>query len=209
MMNVSPEILSKSESLTEREILEIESHARQGADWIVNRLPNLSWISEVAANHHERGDGTGYPARLINDQVSTLSRLVSAIDIYAAMCAPRPHRLAHDPRAAMTDLLLMSERGSLDRQAVEKLLCLGLYPAGTVVELADGSTAVVLAGHDPRTKMQSAARPSVAVLADPVGRPYPNPRFIDLADANSGNVMRALGPIDRWQRIGRSYPEWA
>lgn len=205
MLGVSPECLGRIEAIDQ---CLMEGHGRAGADWIVKRLPSLSWAAEVAATHHERANGSGYPHRLINDQMSSLTRLVAAIDVYAAMCCPRPHRAPHDPRAAMTDVLLMAERGMLDRHACEKLLCLGLYPAGTVVELGDGSTAVVLAPCDRSAKLHS-PKPTVAVLADPIGKAFPNPRFLDLAEGNAGNVIRALGPLDRWQRIGRSYPEWA
>jgi hypothetical protein len=101
----------------------------------------------------------------------------------------------------------LADRGGLDRFAAEKLLALGLYPAGTVVELADGSTAVVLAPHDPRNALHAAARPLVALLADRHGRPLPNPRFLDLAGTGAP-VVRTLEPIDRLRRLGRSYPEW-
>jgi hypothetical protein len=164
-------------------------------------------VAEAAANHHERADGTGYPAGRSGDEIPSLARLVAVADVYAAMCAPRPHRPAHDPRAALTDVLLLADRGGLDRFAAEKLLALGLYPAGTVVELADGSTAVVLAPHDPRNALHAAARPLVALLADRHGRPLPNPRFLDLAGTGAP-VVRTLEPIDRLRRLGRSYPEW-
>ncbi|MBO0700488.1 MAG: HD domain-containing protein, partial [Zavarzinella sp.] len=107
----------------------IEAHATAGAERILARLPGLSGIAEVAAAHHERADGAGYPRGLAGVQMSPTARLVAAVDVYAAMCAPRPYRPAIDPRAALTDVLLLGERGRLDRYAAEKLLALGLYPA--------------------------------------------------------------------------------
>jgi HD-GYP domain-containing protein (c-di-GMP phosphodiesterase class II) len=187
----------------------IEGHAKVGADRILARLPGLSVVAEAAAAHHERMDGSGYPGGLSGDQVSPMTRLVAAVDVYVAMCAPRPHRPVIDPRAALTDVLLLGERGRLDRYAAEKLLALGLYPAGTVVELADGSTAVVLCPRDPRDAIHAAARPPVAILADVNGRPLAGPRFVDLADAGGCTVVRTLEPGDRLRILGRSYPEWA
>jgi HD-GYP domain-containing protein (c-di-GMP phosphodiesterase class II) len=187
----------------------IEGHAKAGAERILCRLPGLSGMAEVAGGHHERADGAGYPNGLTGDQVLPMARLVAAVDVYAAMCAPRPYRPAIDPRAALTDVLLLGERGRLDRYAAERLLALGLYPAGTVVELADGSTAVVLCPRDARTAIHAAARPPVAVLADRDGRPLASPRFVDLADAGACTVVRTLEPGDRLRILGRSYPEWA
>jgi hypothetical protein len=103
--------------------------------------------------------------------------------------------------------LLLADRGRLDRYSAEKLLALGLYPAGTVVELADGTTAAVLAPHDPRNALHAAARPLVALLADRDGRSLPSPRFFDLAGGGAP-VVRTLEPLERLNRLGRSYPEW-
>jgi HD-GYP domain-containing protein (c-di-GMP phosphodiesterase class II) len=178
----------------------IEGHAKAGAERILARLPGLGEIADVAAAHHQRPGG---------DHVSPMARLVAAVDVYAAMCAPRPHRPGTDPRAALIDVLLLGERGLLDRFATEKLLGLGLYPAGTVVELADGSTAVVLCPRDPRDAIHAAARPPVAVLAGPDGRALASPRFVDLAEAGGCAVVRTLEPGDRLRILGRSYPEWA
>jgi hypothetical protein len=207
MLRVDPTLLNHPGPCDWAQRKEMESHARGGADRVLACLPSMIEGAEAAANHHERIDGTGYPAGRSGDEIPPLARLVAAADVYAAMCAPRPHRPAHDPRAALTDVLLLADRGRLDRYAAEKLLALGLYPAGTVVELADGTTAVVLAPHDPRNALHAAARPLVALLADRDGRPLPNPRFLDLGGSGAP-VVRTLEPIERLKRLGRSFPEW-
>jgi HD-GYP domain-containing protein (c-di-GMP phosphodiesterase class II) len=208
MVQMDPALLATPEPLDNQQRRVIETHPRMGAEWIVSRLPTLSGVAEVAANHHERADGSGYPAGLVDTQVSSLCRLVTLADVYSAMCAARPHRASIDPRAAMTDVMMLAEGGRLDRQAAAKLLTLGLHPAGTVVELADGTTAVVLAPRDPRQAVHAANPPAVAVLADEKGRALATPRFLDLTNANTGAVVRTLEPIERLQRLGRSYPEW-
>jgi hypothetical protein len=207
MLRADPELLNRSGPWDLARRKEIEGHARDGAGRILAGLPAMVEVAEAAASHHERADGTGYPAGQSGDAIPALARLVAAADVYAAMCAPRPHRPAHDPRAALTDVLLLADRGRLDRYAAEKLLALGLYPAGAVVELADGTTAVVLAPHDPRNGLHTAARPLVALLADRGGRPLANPRFLDLSGTGAP-VVRTLEPLERLRRLGRSYPEW-
>jgi HD-GYP domain-containing protein (c-di-GMP phosphodiesterase class II) len=208
MLGVDAELLADAGRLDAERQRVLQRHADAGAERITARLPGLARLAEAAAGHHERADGTGYPAGLSGEQVSPMARLVAAVDVYAALCAPRPHRPALDPRAALTDVLLLAERGRLDRHAADRLLALGPYPAGAVVELADGWTAVVVAAADPRTDMQAAGRPLVALVADPDARPLHTPRFVDLAAAGSTNVVRTLGPADRLRRLGRSYPEW-
>jgi hypothetical protein len=200
MLRVQAEVLAFPGPLDPAGRRAIDGHPKTGADRILAKLPGFGAVAETAACHHERPAG---------DQVSPMARLVAAVDAYAAMCAPRPHRAAIDPRAALTDVLLLGERGELDRYAAERLLALGLYPVGTVAELADGSTAVVLAARDPRDAIHSAARPPVAVLANPSGRPLASPRFVDMAHAATGPIVRTLEPGDRLRILGRSYPEWA
>jgi hypothetical protein len=208
MLRVDAATLVQPRKLEEDKRHLVEAHARAGAERIFSRLHGCSGISEVAACHHERTDGSGYPANMTGDRLSPMTRLVAAVDVYAGMCAARPHRPAADPRAALADVQLMAERGELDRGAAAKLLALGLYPSGTVVELPDGATAVVLTPRDPRGACTPASRPAVAVLTGPDGRPLASPRYLDLADASSKNVVRALNPADRLNRLGRSFPEW-
>lgn len=209
MLRVDPALLAHPRPLDQGQRTTIERHAADGAERILRRLPGLSPVAEVAAAHHERADGSGYPHHRKADEVSPLARLMAATDVYAAMCAPRPHRAALDPRAALADTLMLAERGRLDRYAAERLLALGLYPPGTVVELSDGSTAIVLMPRDPRVAFHAAARPLVGVLADGDGRALATPRFIDLADAHTGTVVRAVEPAERLRILARSYPEWA
>lgn len=208
MLVQDPDVLSQSEPIDQRQRGEIETHAHKGARLLIDRVPDLTGLAEALAAHHERANGSGYPSGLRNDQVAPAVQLLAAVDAYSAMCTPRPHRPARDPRSALTDVMLMADRGEFDRNVIKSLLSVGLYPSGTVVELAGGATAVVLSPRDPRREYNKAARPTIALLADEDGKPFANPRFLDLADVSSRNVIRTLGPMDRMERLGRSYPEW-
>lgn len=208
MMAIDPDLLA-SGSLDDAGRRAMEKHAEIGAEWIAGKLPTLGGLVELTATHHERTDGTGYPRGLIASQASPLAHLISAIDVYVAMCSPRPQRPALDPRTALTEILLMADRGKLDRMAANSLLALGFYPVGSIVEVADGSTALVLTPRDPRLDALNANKPMVAILADEHGNALPTPRFVDLAATSSGGAVRALGQLERLRRIGRAYPEWA
>jgi hypothetical protein len=205
MLRVDPAVLAQADPLNADQRIAVEAHTRVGSEVVAVRLPTLAGLAEAAASHHERLDGSGYPAGLRGEQLSPAVRLLAVVDAYARLCAPRSHRPPLDPRTALTDTLLMAERGKLDRYAAETLLTLGFYPAGTVVELDDGSTGVVLGSrHAPPL----AAQPTVAVLADPGGRPLPAPAYVDLAQRDGPAVVRSLGYPDRFRRLGRAYPEW-
>ena len=208
MLRVDPAVLQQSQPLNSEQRRYLEAHCRYGAELVMNRLPMLGGLVEAIAGHHERADGTGYPMGLRHAQVSPLARMAAVIDVYAALNEPRPHRAPFDPRAALTEVMLLADAGRLDRVSAEKLLTLGFYPTGTVVELTDGRTGVVLNTRDPRQTLALANKPMMSLLADEGGHAYPTPRFVDLAEADNVTVVRALTRPERIKRIGRPYPEF-
>jgi HD-GYP domain-containing protein (c-di-GMP phosphodiesterase class II) len=208
MLHVPPGILAQAGPLDDNQRRAIEAHCRVGAE-CVSQLPAGAWLTEAAAGHHERLDGTGYPVGLRDLQIGPITRLLVVCDTYAAMCQNRPHRAARDTRTALADTLLLAEQGTLDRAHAERLLQLSFYPIGSVVELADGPVAVVVATHLGRRDLNSPARPVVAVLTDEQGEPLPAPHFLDLAQSEDRSIVRALPSAERRRVLGRRYPEWA
>jgi hypothetical protein len=125
------------------------------------------------------------------------------------MCCPRPHRPAIDPRTALTDTLMLGENGGLDPAWAERLLVLSFYPAGSIVELTDGSVARVVATHPPRADLHTPARPVVDLLTDNCGEWLPCPQPLDLAASEGRAVVRTLPAAQRRQLLATKYPEWA
>jgi len=209
MFSVPVDILAQPVPLSDEQRRIVESHANAGAEMIRRALPNEPVLAEAAAGHHERIDGTGYPAGLRDTQISSLARLLAVCDVYAALCCPRPHRAALDPRTALTDTLLLAEHGGLDRHHAERLLELSFYPVGTAVELSDGSVGLVLAAPLGRHDLSAPARPVVALLTDERGKILPILHPIDLAQSEGPAIVRTLSAAERKRVLGGRYPEWA
>jgi len=209
LLGVPAEVLAHAGPLDDAGRRAVEAHARIGADLVRRLLPDAGWLAEATAAHHERLDGTGYPGGLREVQLSSLSRLLAVCDTYAALCCPRPHRPAREPRTALTDTLLIAESGALDRTHAERLLQLSFYPVGTAVELADGSVGMVVATHGGRRDLNAPARPVVALLTETHGQPLASPRHLDLAQAEHRSIVRSLPPTERRALLGGQYPEWA
>lgn len=208
MLQVPAEVLAKAGPLSDEERRILERHCRIGADLVRKQFPDCSWLAEVMMGHHERLDGTGYPGGWREQQLPTLTRLLTVCDIYVALCSPRPHRPAHPTRAALTDTLLLAEQGALDRTQAEHLLQLSFYPPGTAVELAEGAVAVVLATHPTDRDLNIPARPVLAVLTDRKGRALAVPRYLDLAQSEGHSIVRTLSSEERRQLLGGRYPEF-
>jgi HD-GYP domain-containing protein (c-di-GMP phosphodiesterase class II) len=187
----------------------VDAHPILSADMAIRITPSATWLVETSGQHHERLDGTGYPTGLRDLQLKSLVRLLAVCDVYAAMCQPRPYRAALDTRTALTDTLLLAEKGLLDKQAAEKLLLLSFYPVGTMVELSDGSVGVVVATHQGRRDLNTPARPVVALLNDSQGQPVPLARHLDLSEAEGRSILRGISAAERRERAGRRYPDLA
>jgi HD-GYP domain-containing protein (c-di-GMP phosphodiesterase class II)/DNA-binding CsgD family transcriptional regulator len=89
---------------------------------ILSRCSALERISELASSHHERLDGSGYHRGYRADQLSTSSRILAAADVFAAVCADRPHRPAMPHEDAAGLLADEARAGRLDREAVHAIL---------------------------------------------------------------------------------------
>ena len=187
----------------------IEGHPVAGSRMVAKLFPDAPWLSEAVCTHHERLDGTGYPDGLQGNRIRPLARLLAVCDVYAAMCCVRPHRTARPPRTALADTLMLAEQGQLDRTHAECLLSLSFYPVGSVVELAHGALAVVVATPPSPTDSRVPSRPVVALLTDRDGEPLPSPEHLDLAQADHHSIVRLLTPEERHQVLGRHFPRWA
>ena len=87
-MRVPNHILNKPGRLTEAESVIMRDHVRLGLETL-GRTPGLSdLVLHVAAEHHERLDGSGYPRRLRGFQISPLGRMATIIDVYDAHDRP-------------------------------------------------------------------------------------------------------------------------
>ena len=86
-------ILRKPSSLTPAERATIESHSERGAQ-LVATVSQLEDIVPVVRHHHERFDGTGYPARLVATEIPIGARIIMLADTIDAMTSDRPYRLA-------------------------------------------------------------------------------------------------------------------
>jgi HD-GYP domain-containing protein (c-di-GMP phosphodiesterase class II) len=114
----------------------------------------------VAAQIHERLDGSGYPHGLKDAAIHRLARYASVADAFLGMISPRPHRPAHEPYRAIEDILFAAHRGRFDSAAVRTLLrVVSLYPVGSCVWLSDGRM-----GRVVRSNPDAVDRPSIVAL---------------------------------------------
>jgi DNA-binding CsgD family transcriptional regulator len=89
---------------------------------VFSRSARLAPIGELAAQHRERLDGSGYPRGLAGSALSRAARVLGAADCYQAMTEPRPHRPANTADQAAAQLRAEVRAGRLDAEAVDAVL---------------------------------------------------------------------------------------
>jgi HD-GYP domain-containing protein (c-di-GMP phosphodiesterase class II) len=95
--------LNKPESLDQREEIIMREHPLKAGLLIVG-LENLSHILPTIMHHHERWDGTGYPARLKDESIPLHARIICVADAFDAMVSPRSFRPAMTREEAVVEM---------------------------------------------------------------------------------------------------------
>jgi putative nucleotidyltransferase with HDIG domain len=96
-VGIPDSILNKSDRLTAEEFEVIKKHAQIGAEILSNSSSNLLNISAlIAAQHHERYDGKGYPLGLKGEDIHIYGRITAIADVFDALCSPRTYKAAWD-----------------------------------------------------------------------------------------------------------------
>jgi putative nucleotidyltransferase with HDIG domain len=90
---VSNRILDKPGRLSDEEFANVQTHPVHTLS-ILRRAPCFAHLAELAANHHEKLDGSGYPRSLGADELDLPMRVLSVADVYEALTAERPYRAA-------------------------------------------------------------------------------------------------------------------
>jgi len=170
-------ILKKPGRLTATELALMRRHTVFGRDLLLGCNGSVRAAGEVAHNHHERLDGSGYPRGLREAETDLYSKIVAIADTFDAVTSDRVY--ARGRSAIEAFKLLRSASGNqYDASLVSELIsALGIYPPGSVVQLNTGDYAVVV-----RTNRRHERRPLVLVAKDASQRAV-SPRYLDLASA--------------------------
>lgn len=85
---------------------QMERHTVLGASILAHATrPWMRLAASIALAHHERWDGSGYPAGLAGEQIPLAARLVAVADVYDALRSDRPYKSAQDHDEALCRML--------------------------------------------------------------------------------------------------------
>ena len=169
-------LLQKTDPLTPQEQALTRSHVVRSVE-ILRTAPGLApEVAEIAALHHERQDGSGYPKGLTGPDIGLHGSMAGIVDTFDALTALRPYASQIPPSTALG--MLHKERGMrFDGELVEQFIrCIGVFSVGSVVELNSGEVGIVLSQNATQR-----LKPRVMVVLGPDGqRMYPY-KILDLS----------------------------
>ena len=102
-LEISKELLTKREKLSESEFNILRQHPTLGSD-LVSSIKEFAYVIPLIKYHHEKYDGTGYPSKLKGDDIPYLARILTIIDSFDAMTSKRPYNIRKDYKQAIGEL---------------------------------------------------------------------------------------------------------
>lgn len=193
-VQIDYEILAKAGPLDEREFEHVRKHVAHTLAMLNRREGFDPEVLSIIAAHHERFDGTGYPRGLKGKGISLGAEMAGLVDTYCAMTRDRVYCAAVSSQSAMEELNRLRNTRFRDALIDQFLLCIGLYPIGTLVELNSGEIAVVIQQNQVRR-----LQPRVLVLLAPDKSVERFARTLDL-------LMLPQTPTGETYRIQRALP---
>lgn len=181
-------LLNQEGALTEESLQIMRTHVDHSVA-IAKETPGIEdVVIDMIATHHERFDGTGYPAGLKGRDIPMFGRIAGIADTYDALTSQRMYAEAMSPHGAVN--VLYEWRG-VDFQAelVEQFIqSVGIYPTGTLVELNTGEVGVIISLNGTRR-----LQPRLMLLLNADKTPRSEFKELDLfAEAAAGNTQYAI-----------------
>jgi putative two-component system response regulator len=146
-IGVPDAILLKATPLSKEEFALMQAHTTIGAQLLSgSEYPLLRTAEQIAASHHERWDGAGYPYGLARDAIPHVGRLVAIADVFDALVNERPYKPAWTIERAVEEI--SSLRGThFDPEAVTAFESLDhealLAPIEVPHQLSEGSSGIL------------------------------------------------------------------
>ncbi len=193
-LSLNQEMLRQERKLTAEEFKEVQKHVNHSLE-LVEGLKDLNRnIISMIEQHHERFDGSGYPKGMRGDEIHIFARIAAIADCYDAITSDRYYARGISPTEAIKNLY---QWRNIDFQAelVEEFIqAIGIYPAGSLVELSSGEVAIVLAEYRTRR-----LKPEVLVILDANKNPVKNTYKLKLYEQEAdedGKVLNIISSLE-------------
>lgn len=191
-VNIPSEIINKPGKLNDEEWEAVKRHPVDGA-LVLAGTRGISKLAMVAAfEHHQHGGGLGYPKIDGERRQHPFSQIITLVDAYEAITAPRIYYNAQTPPDEGVRILLQKRGKPFNAALVNAFVrMIGVFPIGSVLKLDTGEIGVVM--HQTSDLM----RPRVLILSKLDGSEKESGLTVSLLETGSGRYKRSVvGTID-------------
>jgi HD-GYP domain-containing protein (c-di-GMP phosphodiesterase class II) len=180
-------LLNKTDRLTDDEWALMKSHVEHGVRILSENDATPADALDIVRTHHERLDGSGYPAAMRGNEIPFLGQIAGIIDFYVSVTSPRPYAKAVSPSNATYMLYQQQGRYFTDLLVRSLIQALSTYPTGSLIELSSGEVGVVIS-QNPGLRL----KPNVVLILDADKSPYGSNPIINLADNTYGHHSKPV-----------------
>jgi HD-GYP domain-containing protein (c-di-GMP phosphodiesterase class II) len=187
------EVLNKPGKLTDEEFRIIKSHPEEGHRILLEGGAVGPVPLDVCLHHHEKVDGSGYPHRLKDEQISVFAKMGAVCDVYDAITSNRPYKAGWDPAESIRKMTEWTS-GHFDGRIFQAFVkSIGIYPVGSLVRLSSGRLGVVTEQSE-----QSLLTPRIKVFFSTKSLAYIPPELIDLSRRGVSEKIVAREDAEKW-----------
>lgn len=192
-MMIPMEILNKPGRLTDEEFAIVKSHPAEGHKLLLEGQGVDEVTLDVCLHHHEKMDGSGYPDRLNQDNISLFAKMGAVCDVYDAITSNRPYKNGWDPAESLRKMAEWS-KGHFDPVVFQAFVkSVGIYPIGSLIRLESGRIGVVVDQND-----KSLLTPKVKVFFSTKSNLRIPPEVLDLASPAVRDKIVAREDPEKW-----------
>ncbi len=169
------DIVQSQKILTSEEYDKMKEHSLLGLQALGNSSNYYKIANQVAYQHHERLDGSGYPLGKSGEDIVEYAKIVGLVDIYEAMVHSRLYR----QRKTVTEVVqeILNAKGKFEHKLIKVLMeRIGIFPLGCFIRLNNKEIAQVI-----KLNYGVPLRPVIRIILDSNGKQVPERKIVDLA----------------------------
>ena len=186
------DILGKPGRLSDAEFAVIRTHPERGHALLVEGGSASKEVLDICLHHHEKIDGSGYPHRLKDGEISLLAKMGAVCDVYDAITSNRPYKAGWDPGESLRQMAQW--KNHFDQRVFQAFVrTVGIYPVGALVRLQSGRLAVV-AQQNPLSLLT----PKVKVFFSTKSDQRIPPEDLDLGSPRCRDKIDSIEPPEKW-----------
>ncbi len=187
------DILNKPGKLTDEEFAIIKKHPEEGYKLLLASTGADEIALDVVLHHHEKTDGSGYPKRFKDSEISLFAKMGAVCDVYDAITSNRPYKAGWDPAESLRKMAEWAN-GHFDPMVFQAFVkSLGIYPIGSLIKLNSGRLGIVVEQAE-----KSLLTPRIKVFYSTRANTRIKPEIIDLSRAGCTEKIAGREDPAKW-----------